>query len=274
MTKTTIITTDLHTCPDCGQDNFTTKGLKAHQGKRACLNRQQENAQTKALATPQVQECAARFHAWQGFAKQGATALKLAQYFAGLEVHELYALHHELHGETRGGDGTAMTLSEFIEHHLTVTDRTARKYRNWFLSVSAPAENAKLVKRLNDWWKDHQTAPLPENATKARDAKPLPAIPAVDQADFQAILAAPDEWGLSELFEAPAKAAKEPEENAAQAPKNSIVHYWINQFIPRLSKRDFLQLPKATRERLATEMETAVTEIRGTLKKRPKKQAV
>lgn len=29
----------LHTCPDCGQTNFTAKGLKAHQGGKTCVKR-------------------------------------------------------------------------------------------------------------------------------------------------------------------------------------------------------------------------------------------
>jgi hypothetical protein len=264
----------LFDCPDCGQPNFTAKGLSGHRGKKACLERIAANAAALVKANPELAAGIGRFQIFHGITKQSATVVKLAKYYCGLEIHNLRELHHTLYGETRGGDhATAeVTLADFLETQLGVTYRTTNRYHNWFLSVATPQENAALVKKLNKWWEGEK----PKLLGNGEPGKALALGASVTQADLEALASMADEWGLNELFEKPARdvtpAAEDDDDDGATAnDKDAVIKFWKDHFLRRLGRKDYLRLPKTVREQLATSLENVVIEIKDTLKAAKKK---
>lgn len=231
-------------------------------------------AKPVAITQPaaEVASVAAAFHIWHGYVGKGVLALKVAKYFAGLTVNQLCELHEQLHGETRGGgEEAAVTLTAFLESHLGVTARTARRYRSWWQSISGPAEHAQLAAKLNTWWQEHQ----PKALTEGEDQNISLAQIEGSTEDMQVLLNAPDEWGLHELFEEPLKDAGGDSEVGEMDKPDPALQFWQLHFLKRIGKKDYLSLPKPIREQLATALDEVVTEIKGTLKakaKRPRRK--
>jgi hypothetical protein len=270
----------LHDCPKCGRKNFTARGLAAHACKVAAL----------ALPEAEVTACAARFKRLQEALKQTVAGTKLLKYFLGLEVSNLCALHEELHGETRGGDvksaeakikteaPSVLKLEAFLEDHLGVTARTARKYRDFFESLTTGTEHEATVKRLNSFWMGQREGllALPSTGdTKAATggaALSLQSLGGIAEKDLQTILDHADEWGLNELFAVPLKdvstTVEAAEEGSAsvQTNKHKLAKFWLQDFSRRAMNNEFLKLPKREKEALLTTLEEATDTLKQHLK--------
>lgn len=243
-----------------------------------------------------------RFQAFHGAAKGSAMALKLAKFFAGVEVQTLCDLHKEEHGETRGGDQKSdtaktkrtglsiLTLADFLEDALDVTDRTARRYRQFFESVTQ--EKPELAAKLRKWWlswKEKAALELAPGAApkalgkgkgkgKGKGAQLVttgPATMALHEAcglaakDVQALVEHADEFGLHELFERPLKNVTPDDEPPAPPPadKDALAKFWLKDFQRRAMNNEFLKLPKQSREALLATWEEATTKLKDSLKK-------
>ncbi|MDZ4287798.1 MAG: hypothetical protein U0984_07560 [Prosthecobacter sp.] len=276
MTKTKLTTKTkkievYFECPQCGQPNFTAKGLTGHAGKKACLNRQRERATALTAAHPELAATVARFKMFHLAAGKSAMALKLAKYFGGIEVNALYYLHAEIYGETRGGGEAAeVTLEDFVEQQLDVTARSARRYRDWFLSIAETAEHAGLVKRLNGWWSKHKPKMLGNGQAKGKgkEVMSLAELQTTMAKDLQTLLNHPDEWGLNELFEKPLKDVTPVEDEPPTAMRDAALNFWKNLFLRRIGRKDYLRLPPTVREQLGTSFKEMAFEIEETLKGR------
>lgn len=244
---------------------------------------------TPAAPPPQVAGHVARFQAFHGAVCQSALSLKLAKYFAGLEVNALYDLHHELYGELRGRpatseipehpSGISETVEDFLETHLGVTSRTARKYRNFFLAINQA--NPEIAARLTGAWK---TLALPAEAEAgAESAQPSEQLLAaatpqgctLDADALQAICAHADEWGLHELFERPSKdvTPQAPDAPEKQAEKAALLKFWTESIIRRLDNQEYLRLPPSALEAVATKMEEHLKRAKEVLEQKKTKKA-
>lgn len=241
-----------------------------------------------ALSTPdaEVAACSARFKALHGLLKQTVMGTKLLKYFLGLEASRLYELHAELYGETRGGDhstgqnGTrSVLLEDFLEDNLGVTARSARKYRSFFQDLTTGTEHEDTVKRLNTFWIGQRESmlALPSGTEKKKAgnnaALSLQTLGTIAEKDLQTILDQPDEWGLHELFEIPLKDAggDDPEDPEPPDNKNKLIKFWITDFGRRLTRKEYLRLPKAQRETLAADWEQSLHELKDSLATSKKK---
>lgn len=287
----------LHTCPTCHTPGFTARGLKAHKcdGKNRAANSSKDDLPESS----EVAACAARFRALHGALRHSVLGSKLLKYFLGLESSRLYELHAELYGETRGGDQAqgqngkpSVLLEPWLEEHLGVTARSARTYRDFFRGLTTTIEHADTIKKLNDWWQDWKEKTTPQlaesPAKKGRQTLSLKEASAaslslhegckLSEKDLQTILDHPDEWGLHELFEVPAKdvtptdddtSPPEPPDN-----KDKLIKFWASDFARRITRKEYMRLPKAQRETLATDLEEVVHELKDSLQpKKPKAKA-
>lgn len=230
----------------------------------------------------EAQASIARFQIFHGAAKGSVLSLKLAKFFAGIEVGNLCDLHAEQYGETRGSDGTAPTQEQWLEDNLNVTARTARRYRTHFLVAAqqAPEVSAKLT----DWWKKWKAttdkalaAPVKaltngktkKAAPKKAKALALQEVCKLAAAEIDDIVDQPDQWGLHELFEKPLKDVTPPTggsgSNADASAK--LAKFWLEDFARRALNNEFLKLPKVQREALLTTLEETTGKLKDSLKK-------
>jgi hypothetical protein len=282
----------LHTCPDCGQPNFTAQGLKSHKGGKTCLKRAAIVKTEPAGQDPsakELQDCIQRFRIMHEAVKGSVLGVKLAKFFAGIEVQALCDMHMEEFGETRGGDQTkskvvklsALPLGTFLEQHLGVTDRTARRYRAHFLKVTQ--ERPEQAERLRNWWlswkdsaalQDTSTSKGQKDAgtqlaTSAASALALHDVCSLAAKDIEAILAHADEFGLHELFEVPLKDVTPeqlPEPEAKNDAKERLAKIWLTDISKRLLNNEFLKLRKQDREALLPTLEDALNKLKDSLK--------
>jgi hypothetical protein len=311
----------LHTCPDCGQPNFTASGLKTHQGGKTCKARAAAKSsdvvtliegydaaaeeayglsKPKASLEGEAAACVSRFRAFHEAAKGSVMALKLAKFFAGIEVQTLCDLHEEMYGETRGGGktdrGVSVLLGPYLEEHLGVTDRTARRYKNHFLSCTL--EKPELAEKLRKWWlkwkddaalqltaSDAQTnkgkgkAGETQLVTAAPSALALHEVCNLAAKDVQELLDHADAWGLSELFEKPIKDVTPPkpadttEDDGRDDAKERLAKFWLQDFCRRALNNEFLKLRKQDKEALLTTFEEAVTKLKSSLEPKGGKKA-
>lgn len=214
-----------------------------------------------------------RFQAFHGLACKSALELKLAKYLAGLEVNALYDLHEELHGETRGRPGaeektdslSVISLESFLEQHLNVTARTARRYRNHFLSITSAAP--QLAEKLNAKWKalalPQAAQALPENATAGFDLSALQRDGTLNADTVQELCTHADEWGLHEMFEAPQRdvtppePGEEEEDDSKKAKKAAVLKFWTESVVKRLDQEELFRLPPTALEAVLCKMEEA-----------------
>lgn len=243
-------------------------------------------------------DCIARFHLFHEAVKGNVMAMKLAKFFAGIEVTTLCDLHHEEHGETRGGDQrseeaqtktdtplSTLKLSDFLEDALGVTDRTARRYREHFQSCTeAHPEAAAKLRKWWQGWKNEALQLAPAAAPKGKGkgkgkAKQLVTTGAQSLAlhevcnlaakEMQAILEQPDAWGLHELFEKPIKDVtpeeEEPPTGGDDDAKERLAKFWLKDVSRRLMNNELLKLRKQDREALLTTLEEATTKLKDSL---------
>ena len=238
--------------------------------------------------------CVSRFKAFHETVKGNVLALKLAKFLAGIEVQTLCDLHAEIHGETRGGDHSesktdtpSVLLEPYLEQHLGVTARTARKYKFHFLSCTQ--ERPELADKLRKWWlgwKAETTPQLTEGesnaAPKAKGKKgelitvaplqPLSLQEVCNLAakDVQSLLDHADDWGLNELFEVPLKDVTPPTDEAIEAiqdnNKERLAKFWLKDFARRAGTNEFLKLRKQDKEALLVTWEEALDKLRDSLK--------
>lgn len=286
---------DLHTCPDCGQPNFTERGLKAHQGGITCLKRAAKLQPAATVQDPadlraaEATACITRFRAFHEAAKGSVIALKTAKFFAGIEIQTLCDLHEEEYGETRGGDRAAkkeapQKLEDFLEDQLGVTYRTAHRYRRHFLDCSQ--DHPELADKLRKWWLDWKDKAALELAAPAGRAVPkkgkatssqltttapqalaLQGVCNLAAKDIETLLHQADEFGLHELFEKPMKdiTPKPEPEPAPAAQGDKLAKFWLKDFCRRAMNNEFLKLRKQEKEALLTTLEEAAQKLKDSL---------
>lgn len=256
---------------------------------------------TKAKSTHlegEAAACVSRFRAFHEAAKSSVMALKLAKFFAGIEVQTLSDIHEETFGETRGKPSedekrtgvSTISLGDFLEQHLGVTDRTARRYRQHFQSVTQ--EKPELAEKLRKWWlkwKDDAALQLTaagvqtnkgkgkagetQLVTTAPSALALHEVCNLAAKDVQELLDHADAWGLHELFETPIKDVTPPtnedDDNDDDPPdddtKIRLAKFWLKEFSRRALNNEFLKLRKQDKEALLTTFEEAVTKLKSSL---------
>lgn len=291
----TALTTPLVTCPDCGQPNFTASGLAAHQGKAACKRRAAQLQiaaatdaptalsadQTKSL-TAEMDSGAVRMKFLQLALRHGAGQMKLLKFLSGLECNLLQDLHRELHGETRGGGAApdAPTLTTWIADKIGVTERTWRRYLNFFRSITSqhPALAKKLIAHWEKW-KSAKLKPAPKPKALKAGAKPRKAQLAkapdsqllagltLTEDDLNDLVTSWDEWGLHELFEAPIKDVT-PKTVTPPPNMDARLKFWLEDFCKRALKDDYLTLPKDKREALLTTTQEMASKLADSLSKK------
>lgn len=246
-------------------------------------------AQTK---TDEAAACVSRFRIFHNVIKGSVLSQKLAKFFAGIEVQTLCDLHLEIHGETRGGDqtkskteGASVLLEPWLEERLNVTARTARKYKNHFLSCTQ--DHPELAGKLTKWWqgwKDQAALELAPADAAPKNGKGKPETQLVTTGggsalalhevcnlaakDMQELLNQADEWGLHELFETPVKdVTEEPLTEIPEPPdaKERLAKFWLHDFSRRALNNEFLKLRKQDREALLTTWEEATAKLKDSL---------
>lgn len=279
----------LFDCPKCQRTNFSAKGLKAHRCTPQAASAEPEQALAPILPKLTLINT---FNALQTGIKADALAMKLKMFYAGLLVNELTEHFRLEHGETRGGDQTKgktdtdvrfaeTTLEGFLENALGVTARTCRRYLGFWENCTTSTKHEKAVKALNLAWTNHlQTLQLeaPKKAGKGKASQPLALAlhePSKSfAADVQELLNEADDLGLHELFEVPIKDVTPDDlEDPPEPPdnKNKLIKFWITDFGRRLTRKEYLRLPKPQREALAADWEQSLHELKDSLNPAKKK---
>ncbi len=239
--------------------------------------------------------CVARFRVMHEAAKGSVMALKLAKFFAGIEVQTLCDIHDEEHGETRGRPAASeindtplslISAGEFLEDSLGVTKRTAYRYRAHF--VSCTQDKPELAEKLRKWWlkwKDEAALSLPaaevgtkkgtkkgtgQLVTTAAHTLALHEVCNLAAKDMQDLLDHADAWGLHELFEKPVKDVTPPSDEAdddgRDDAKERLAKFWLKDFSRRALNHEYLKLRKQDREALLTTWEEATNKLKDSLK--------
>lgn len=276
----------LFDCPKCGRTKFTAKGLKAHACKPEVITTEPETMLAPILPKPLL---ISTFTTLQDGIKGDVLAMKVKMFFAGMLVKELADNFRATVGETRGRpektDGASvlnsMTLESYLEDCFNVTARTCHRYRRFWEDCTSSDRNEKAVKALNLVWTNHlQTLQLEapkkpgKGKGKAKASQPLELslhAPSKSFAeDVQELLTEADELGLHELFEVPLKEVGPAGEDNPEPPeppdnKGKLIKFWITDFGRRLTRKEYMRLPKAQRETLATDWEIALHELKDSL---------
>jgi len=228
------------------------------------------------------------FNALQTGIKSDALAMKLKMFYAGLLVNELTEHFRLEYGETRGRPektdtdvGFAPpTLETYLEDGFGVTARTCQRYRRFWESCTTSTKHETAVKALNLAWTDHlhtlqlnAPAKAGKGKGKAKAAQPLALALHTPSKGFaeavQELLSEADDLGLHELFELPLKDAGSAtsEDDTPEPPNNKgkLIKFWTEDFARRLTRKEYMRLPKAQRETLATDLEQALHEIKDSL---------
>lgn len=243
--------------------------------------------------------CVSRFKAFHEAARGSVLALKLAKFFAGIEVQTLCDLHEEQVGETRGGDVkseeagskrtgvSVLNLESYLEQQLGVTARTARRYKTHFLSCTQ--DRPELADKLRKWWLNWKSEATPQLSESESNAAPkakgkkgelitiTPLQPLALQEvcnlaakDVQSLLDHADDWGLNELFEVPLKDVTPPTEEEIEViqdnHKERLAKFWLKDFARRAGNNEFLKLRKQDKEALLVTWEEALDKLRDSLK--------
>lgn len=239
--------------------------------------------------------CVSRFKAFHEAARGSVLALKLAKFFAGIEVQTLCDLHEEEHGKTQGQRSdldlvtgvSRSSQADYLEQHLNVTKRTAYRYRAHFLSCTQ--DRPELADKLRKWWLNWKSEVTPQlfdsesnAAPKAKGKKgelititplqPLALQEVCNLAakDVQSLLDHADDWGLNELFEVPLKDVTPPTEEEIEViqdnHKERLAKFWLKDFARRAGNNEFLKLRKQDKEALLVTWEEALDKLRDSLK--------
>lgn len=219
-----------------------------------------------------------RFKTFHGIVCRSALEMKLAKYFAGLEVNALCDLYDEKVGICPGkrtdlepSDSlSAGSLETFLEEHLGVSARTARRYRGFFQSIGSEAP--EIADKLNDFW---QKMTLPAKASEASTETQLAVSGVMSKLPAEtlhAICTHADEWGLHEIFKTPERdVTPEPdpdESNDSQrkkAEREALLKFWTESLVRRLDNEELHRLPAPSLEAVITKMESAMKKAREAL---------
>lgn len=224
-------------------------------------------AHTPPAPPSAIEDHVARFKLFNAALCKSALELKLAQYFAGLEVNALYDLHLEQHGGAQPGrrsdlaQAARQSLEEFLEQHLDVTARTARKYRALFLSITSTSP--ALADRLTGWWRSKLA--LPSGKTSPTALQTL----CKEHADaLHELATAADEFGLHELFLKPERDVTPPRGSDVPPPDaklDALVKFWMESVTRRLENEELHRLPPTVLEAVVAKMEAATQRAREVL---------
>lgn len=223
-----------------------------------------------AAAAPDFSPHVQRFKTFHLHVCKSTVELKLAKYFAGLEVNALYDLHAQIHGETRGRPSSkeivettsTISLNDFLEEHLGVTSRTARTYRNFFLATASNAP--EIADKLNEVWSGQLALP-------SSDSTSLQTLCTSHAEMLHTLAKSPDEFGLHELFEIPQRdvSPKDPDEDndsqRKKAERAALVKFWSESLVRRLENQELHRLPAPVLEAVVVKMEEAAKAARETL---------
>jgi len=229
-------------------------------------------SKSKSITTTPADELAliqARFRTFQTIARTSAMHTKLAAYFCGLEVQALA----DLHGVRQGAVATSAsvaevgTWSDFVEAALCVPYRTAQRYRAQFNSIATAQPEA--ARTLNAAWQAMHTA---KALTAGGD---LITSSQLSAEALHTLCTEADQWGLEEFFSEAEKAAKESSSSSkssssAKAKREALISFWHDQLIRRIESDEYLRLPPAALESVATNLETAAKKARAILKQKGK----
>lgn len=237
-----------------------------------------EAAPAEDAAAPHI----SRFQTFHGLACKSALELKLAKYFAGLEVNALCDIYAETTGITPGkrtdlqppDSLSGGSLETFLEDRLGVSARTARRYRAHFLSITSDAP--EIADKLNATWHQLTGGQESPKALPAGQELSLVTPPqgcqALSAEVMQAVCKHADEWGLHELFEPPQRDVtppKDPDEDNESARKKAeraaLVKFWSESLVKRLENEEMHRLPAPVLEAVVTKLEDAAKRARETL---------
>lgn len=205
----------------------------------------------------------ARFRTFQAIARTSAMHTKLAAYFCGLEVQALA----DLHGVRQGAAGTSASVAEvggwceFVEATLAIPYRTAQRYRAQFNSIATAQPEA--ARTLNAAWQKMHSA---KALTAGGD---LISASHLDAEALHTLCTEADQWGLEEFFSEAEKEAKPAAGSkggsSTKAKREALISFWHDQLVRRIESDEYLRLPPAALESVATNFETAAKKARAIL---------
>jgi hypothetical protein len=222
------------------------------------------------------------FAALQSGLKTDALAMKVKMYYLGLLVSELSDHFRAEHGETRGrpekNDTVSVisgpSLESYLEEHFDVSYRTCIRHRHFWEACTQSDKHAKAVKALNGVWVKHVEALQLEAPKKSK--APAAALALQERCTelaeaVEGLLDEADSLELHTLFEKPTPAGPvidaETGDADDSADRKSKAIEVIDQLCRKLGgmKKTYLYAPKPHRERLQTELEEALAEVKKTL---------
>jgi hypothetical protein len=212
-----------------------------------------------------------RLKLWHTGAKASATRLKLFVFLAGAEIT---CLKSDL-GITQGRTsdimsevGESVKWITHLEQQSGITERTIRRYCMGYFNMSKAAPDlAQRILTAADI-----TLALDDSRPMALQLQIEESIKRIPTEDIEAFCEALDPWNLSELYQRPLKAAQVETLNAeakAASKKRDDDHqlvFWFGELDTRIRRSEHLQLPRDQRVILLEAFETAVRELRESLK--------
>lgn len=227
-------------------------------------------SKSKVITTTAPDELAliqSRFRTFQAIARTSAMHTKLAAYFCGLEVQALA----DLHGVRQGAAGTSASVAEvggwceFVESTLGIPYRTAQRYRAQFNSIAMAQPEA--ARTLNAAWQHMHSA---KALTAGGD---LISATHLDAEALHTLCTEADQWGLEEFFSEAEKQAKDASgssksSSSAKAKREALISFWHDQLVRRIESDEYLRLPPAALESVATNFEAAAKKARAILKQK------
>ena len=241
-------------------------------GRNGC-----EQLQPVAAAPGNISIRLERISAWQQLASRRAWELKLIVFFTGMEIVFLKTALGVRECQRTDIDGTAdivsavtngraTTWGELIELKCGMTERTARRYVVAYdrMCGVAPSTVAKICEAFG---------PCPDKPFALALPDPDVAFAKVPEEDMEAFREAFDPYSLSELYEKPvphaivlarnAHAKKESDDREEQA----VMAFWLDAFHTQTQRNSYLVLPVPQRKAVLETLETAVAEIKASLRR-------
>jgi len=235
---------------------------------------------SKALATLPASDAdlhAARFLAMHNAATARGMEFKLLAYFAGLEIIALKDAYIAEHGETRGGGKkekspgeTFLTLKDWMQEKTGVSKATAYRYTAHYEGIAAAHPEAAA--KLNAYYQKQVAALAIGDGSGSSSAALALLSPDAGKLPAKAIeelTAAPDVWGLHELFaeDDTDDDTDESDDDDTKGRKLSpLVKFWAKELCARLKADEFLRLPKQHLRRIKGELEAAAARADAALK--------
>jgi len=238
-----------------------------------------EQLQPVATAPGNISIRLERISAWQQLASRRAWELKLIVFFTGMEITFLKTALGIRPGAAPADysatvadtvseltKGRATTWVELIELKCGMTERTARRYVVAYdrMCGVAPSTVAKICEAFG---------PCPDKPFALALPDPDVAFAKVPEEDMEAFREAFDPYSLSELYEKPvphaivlarnAHAKKDSDDREEQA----VMAFWLDAFHAQTQRNSYLVLPVPQRKAVLETLETAVAEIKASLRR-------